>query len=137
MLQEFRAFVARGNVLDLAVGFIMGAAFTAVVDSLVKDIIMALLGPILGGIDFSSWFVQLTGRERLAPTLRAAQEAGVVTLNLGLFLNAVIKFALIAWAVFLIVKAANRILPRPVPPARGPSPEAMLLAEIRDLLKPR
>jgi len=137
MLQEFRAFVARGNVLDLAVGFIMGAAFTAVVDSLVRDIIMALLGPILGGIDFSSWFVQLTGRDRIAPTLRAAQEAGVVTLNLGLFLNAVIKFVLIAWAVFLIVKAANRVLPRPAPPAKGPSPEAVLLAEIRDLLKPR
>jgi len=98
VINEFKSFIARGNVLDLAVGFIMGAAFTAVVDSLVKDIIMALLGPILGGIDFSSWFLQLTGRDKIAPTLKAAQDAGVVTLNFGLFLNAVIKFVLIAWS---------------------------------------
>ena len=137
MLQEFKAFIARGNVLDLAVGFIMGAAFTAVVDSLVKDIIMALLGPILGGIDYSSWFLQLTGRDKIAPTLKAAQEAGVVTLNIGLFLNAVIKFILIAWAVFLIVKAANKIFPKEAPAPKGPSAEAALLGEIRDLLKHR
>jgi len=134
MINEFKSFIARGNVLDLAVGFIMGAAFTAVVDSLVKDIIMALLGPILGGIDFSSWFLQLTGRDKIAPTLKAAQEAGVVTLNFGLFLNAVIKFVLIAWAVFLIVKAANRAMPPAPPAAAGPS-EVELLTEIRDALK--
>ena len=135
MLTEFKAFIARGNVLDLAVGFIMGAAFTGVVDSLVKDIIMALLGPILGGIDFSSWFIQLTGRDKIFATLKAAQEAGVATLNVGLFVNAVIKFVLIAWAVFLIVKAANKVFPKEAPAPKGPSAEASLLAEIRDLLK--
>jgi large conductance mechanosensitive channel len=135
VINEFKSFIARGNVLDLAVGFIMGAAFTAVVDSLVKDIIMALLGPILGGIDFSSWFLQLTGRDKIAPTLKAAQEAGVVTLNFGLFLNAVIKFVLIAWAVFLIVKAANKILPKPEPAPKGPPADVVLLGEIRDILK--
>jgi large conductance mechanosensitive channel len=135
MLNEFKSFIARGNVLDLAVGFIMGAAFTAVVDSLVKDIIMALLGPILGGVDFSSWFFQLTGRDKIAPTLKAAQDAGVVTLNLGLFINAVVKFILIAWAVFLIVKAANRFMPKPAPAPTGPPPEVTLLGEIRDILK--
>jgi large conductance mechanosensitive channel len=137
MLQEFKSFIARGNVLDLAVGFIMGAAFTGVVDSLVKDIIMALLGPILGGIDFSSWFVQLTGRDKIVPTLKAAQEAGVATLNVGLFINALIKFVLIAWAVFLIVKAANKVFPKPAPAPTGPSQEVALLGEIRDLLKHR
>ncbi len=137
MLQEFKAFIARGNVLDLAVGFIMGAAFTGIVDSLVKDIIMALLGPILGGVDFSSWFVQLTGRDKIAPTLKAAQEMGVVTLNIGLFINAVIKFVLIAWAVFLIVKAANKVFPKAPPAPTGPSAEVTLLGEIRDLLRHR
>jgi large conductance mechanosensitive channel len=135
MLNEFKSFIARGNVLDLAVGFIMGAAFTSVVDSLVKDIIMALLGPILGGIDFSSWFFQLTGRDKIAPTLKAAQDAGVVTLNIGLFLNAVIKFVIIAWAVFLIVKATNKFMPKPAPAPTGPPPEVTLLGEIRDILK--
>jgi large conductance mechanosensitive channel len=137
MLNEFKSFIARGNVLDLAVGFIMGAAFTGIVDSLVKDIIMALLGPILGGIDFSSWFVQLTGRDKIAPTLKAAQEMGVATLNIGLFINAVIKFVLIAWAVFLIVKAANKVFPKEAAAPKGPSAEAKLLEEIRDVLKSR
>jgi len=124
-------------VLDLAVGFIMGAAFTAVVDSLVKDIIMALLGPILGGVDFSSWFFQLTSRDKIAPTLKAAQDAGVVTLNIGLFINAVVKFILIAWAVFMIVKAANRFMPKPAPAPTGPPEDVRLLGEIRDILKAR
>lgn len=137
MLNEFKAFIARGNVIDLAVGFIMGAAFTAVVDSLVKDIIMALLGPILGGIDFSNLFIQLTGREKIAATIKAASDAGVVTLNIGLFLNAVIKFLIVAWAVFLLVKAANKLMPKKEAPPAGPPPEVTLLGEIRDLLKAR
>ncbi|MBM3521413.1 MAG: large conductance mechanosensitive channel protein MscL [Alphaproteobacteria bacterium] len=135
MLNEFKAFIARGNVIDLAVGFIMGAAFTAVVDSLVKDIIMALLGPILGGIDFSNLFVQLTGRDKIAATLKAAGDAGVVTLNIGLFINAVIKFLIIAWAVFMLVKAANKLMPKKEAAPSGPPPEVTLLGEIRDLLK--
>jgi large conductance mechanosensitive channel len=140
MFNEFKAFIARGNVIDLAIGIIMGAAFTAIVDSAVKDLIMAPLGLILGGIDFSNWFLQLTGRGTIYPTLKAAQDAGVVTLNVGLFINAVIKFVIVAWAVFLLVKAVNRLYrqqaeaPKP-PPA--PSPEVVLLTEIRDALRAR
>ena len=135
MIQEFKEFISRGNVLDLAVGFIMGAAFTAVVDSLVKDILMALLGPLLGGIDFSNWFIQLTGRDKLVSTLKAAQDAGVGTLNIGLFINNLIKFVIVAWAVFMLVKAANKFMPKPAPAQTGPPAEVVLLGEIRDLLK--
>ena len=140
MLNEFKAFIARGNVIDLAVGIIMGVAFTGVVDSAVKDLIMAPIGLVLGGIDFSNWFIQLTGRATLHPTLKAAQDAGVVTLNIGLFLNTVIKFVIVGWAVFLLVKGVNRLYrqqaeaPKP-PPA--PSPEVVLLTEIRDALRQR
>ncbi len=135
MIQEFKAFISRGNVLDLAVGFIMGAAFTAVVDSLVKDVLMALLGPLLGGIDFSNWFIQLTDRAKPVATLKAAQDAGVATLNIGLFINNVIKFVIVAWAVFMLVKAANKFMPKPAPAPTGPPAEVVLLGEIRDLLK--
>ena len=135
MINEFKAFIARGNVIDLAVGFIMGAAFTAVVDSLVKDIIMALLSPILGGIDFSNLFIQLTGRDKIMTTVKAAQDAGIVTLNIGIFINAVIKFLIVAWAVFLLVKAANKIMPKKEAPPAGPPADIVLLGEIRDLLK--
>jgi large conductance mechanosensitive channel len=140
MLNEFKAFIARGNVIDLAVGIIMGAAFTAVVDSAVKDLIMAPLGLLLGGVDFSNWFIQLSGRGTIYPTLKAAQDAGVVTLNVGLFINAVVKFLIVAWAVFLLVKGVNRLYRRQAeekkPPA-APSPEVVLLTEIRDQLKAR
>ena len=135
MLQEFKTFISRGNVLDLAVGFIMGAAFTAVVDSLVKDILMALIGPLLGGIDFSNWFIQLTDRAKPVMTLKAAADAGVGTLNIGVFINNVIKFVIIAWAVFMLVKAANKFMPKPAPAPTGPPAEVVLLGEIRDLLK--
>ena len=140
MFSEFKAFIARGNVIDLAVGIIMGVAFTAVVDSAVKDVIMAPVGLLLGGIDFSNWFLQLTGRSTIHPTLKAAQDAGVVTLNIGLFINTLIRFVIIAWAVFLLVKGVNRLhrqqaaAPQP-PPA--PSPEVVLLTEIRDALRKR
>lgn len=135
MIQEFKAFISRGNVLDLAVGFIMGAAFTAVVDSLVKDVLMALIGPLLGGIDFSNWFIQLTDRAKPVMTLKAAQDAGVGTLNIGIFINNVIKFIIVAWAVFMLVKAANKFMPKPVPAPTGPPADVVLLGEIRDLLK--
>ena len=135
MLQEFKAFISRGNVLDLAVGFIMGAAFTAVVDSLVKDVLMAVIGPLLGGIDFSNWFIQLTERAKPVATLKAAQDAGIGTLNIGVFINNVIKFVIIAWAVFMLVKAANKFMPKPAPAPTGPPADVVLLGEIRDLLK--
>lgn len=111
MIQEFRKFIMRGNVIDLAVGIIIGAAFTAIVNSLVNDVIMPPIGLILGGVDFSNIFVLL--REGATPgpyaTLKAAQDAGAVTLNVGLFVNQVINFLIIAFVIFLIVRAVNRL----------------------------
>lgn len=133
MLNEFKTFISRGNVVDLAVGIIIGAAFTAIVTSLVNDLIMPPLGYVMGGIDFSDYFISLSGGEY--PTLKAAKDAGATTLNYGLFINAVIKFLIVSWAVFILVKQVNRFKKKeeakPVAPAR----QEMLLEEIRDLLK--
>ena len=139
MLKEFREFIARGSVIDLAVGVVVGAAFTAIVNSLVSDILMPPLGLLLGGIDFSNFFITLKGTGSY-PSLEAAKAAGAVTLNYGQFINAVIRFLIVAWAIFMIVKAMNRlrrqeaVAPTVVP---VPSAEEALLAEIRDLLKAR
>jgi large conductance mechanosensitive channel len=134
MLKEFRDFAMRGNVVDLAVGIIIGAAFTSIVNSLVKDILMPPLGFIMGGIDFSNFFITISGDD--FTTLKAAQDAGAVTINYGLFLNAVINFLIVAFAIFLLVKQINRFkkAEQPAPPP-GPSESEKLLAEIRDLLK--
>jgi large conductance mechanosensitive channel len=115
MLKEFKAFAMRGNVLDLAVGIIIGAAFGAIVKSLVDDVIMPPIGLVLGNVDFSNLFVVLReGAKGAGPyaTLADAKAAGAVTLNFGLFLNSVILFLLTAFAVFLIVRAANRMKPQ-------------------------
>jgi large conductance mechanosensitive channel len=139
MLKEFRDFALRGNVLDLAVGIIIGAAFTAIVSSLVDDIIMPPIGLVLGGVDFSQLFVTLKG-DGTYNTVAQAKDAGAVTWNLGLFINAVIKFLIVAFAVFLLVKAINT-LARKQPPAPPPPPappeDVVLLREIRDLLAKR
>src|SRR5579885_2254784 len=119
MLQEFREFIARGNVVDLAVGVVVGAAFTTIVNSLVNDILMPPLGLILGGIDFSNFFVTLKGTGGY-PTLDAAKAAGAVTVNYGQFLNAVIRFLIVAFAIFVIVKQVNRIYRTPAAPAAPP-----------------
>jgi large conductance mechanosensitive channel len=138
MLQEFKAFIARGNVIDLAVGVIVGAAFTAIVNSLVNDVILPPIGVLLGGIDFTNFFWTLS--KGSYPTLAEAQKAGAATLNYGLFLNAVIKFLIVSWAVFILVKQVNlfyrREAEKPQPPASPPRQE-VLLAEIRDLLRQR
>jgi len=137
MLQEFREFIARGSVVDLAVGVVVGAAFTAIVNSLVSDILMPPLGLILGGIDFSSFFITLKGTGGY-PTLEAAKAAGAVTINYGQFLNAVIRFVIVAFAIFVLVKQVNRLhRAKPAAPAAPPEPprEQVLLAEIRDILK--
>ncbi len=107
MLKEFRDFVARGNVVDLAVGVIIGAAFGQIVSSLVDDIVMPPIGLLLGGVDFSNLFVSLTGESYAS--LAAAQEAGAATLNYGLFINAVLNFLIIALAIFLIIRPINRM----------------------------
>lgn len=136
MLKEFRDFAMRGNVVDLAVGIIIGAAFTSIVNSLVKDILMPPIGFIMGGIDFSDFFIALSATQY--ESLKAAQDAGVVTINYGLFLNAVINFLIVAFAIFLLVKQINRFKKaEEAAPAPGPSESEKLLAEIRDLLKNR
>jgi large conductance mechanosensitive channel len=115
MLKEFKAFAMRGNVLDLAVGIIIGAAFGAIVKSLVDDVIMPPIGLVLGNVDFSNLFLVLKqGAKAAGPyaTLADAKAAGAVTLNIGLFLNSVLLFLLTAFAVFLIVRAANRMKPQ-------------------------
>jgi large conductance mechanosensitive channel len=129
--QEFRAFIMRGSVVDLAVGIIIGAAFTGVVNSLVKDVINPLLGLIVGGIDFSNVFITLNGQHYA--TLADAQHAGAPTLNLGLFINAIINFVIIGFAIFWVVKALTRLHVREEAQA-GPKTEE-LLSEIRDILK--
>jgi large conductance mechanosensitive channel len=124
MLNEFKNFIARGNVMDMAVGIIMGAAFTAIVTSLVDDLVNPLIGLVIGGIDFSSWGFAV----------------GDASFNIGNFINAVIKFVIIAWVVFLLVKGVNRMRDMaakkeeaPAAPA-GPS-ELDVLMQIRDALK--
>jgi large conductance mechanosensitive channel len=107
MLKEFREFAMKGNVVDLAIGVVIGAAFGKIVDSLVKDLIMPPIGKLLGGVDFSSLFVTLGGGPY--PSLKAAQDAGAATLNYGVFINAVINFLIVAFALFMVVKAMNRL----------------------------
>jgi large conductance mechanosensitive channel len=132
-LDEFRAFIMRGNVVDLAVGIIIGAAFTGVVNSLVKDVINPLLGLATGGLDFSNVFWALNGQHYA--TLADAQHAGAATLNLGLFINAIINFIIIGFTIFWVVKALTRLHVRE-DAKTGPKTEE-LLTEIRDILKAR
>jgi len=139
IFQEFKTFAMRGNAIDLAVGVVIGAAFGSIVSSLVKDIINPPLGLLLGGIDFSNFFVTLKGAA-VYPTLKAAQDAGAVTLNYGLFLNAVINFIIVALALFIVLRQINKLTaPRVVEkPGDPPPPEDIqLLRQIRDLLKDR
>jgi large conductance mechanosensitive channel len=132
-VEEFQAFILKGNVVDLAVGIIIGAAFTTVVGSLVKDVFTPVIGLLVGGIDFSDIFITLKGAS--APTLAAAKAAGAVTLNVGLFLNAVIQFLIVGFAVFWLVKALTRL--NMAGRAAGPTKSEALLTEIRDLLAAR
>jgi large conductance mechanosensitive channel len=134
-IDEFRAFVMRGNVVDLAVGIIIGVAFTGVVNSLVKDILTPFLGLLFGGIDFTNIFITLKGQH--APTLADAQKAGAVTWNIGLFLNALIQFLIVSLAIFWVIKALTRMrLHQEAAPAPPPKSE-VLLEEIRDLIAER
>jgi large conductance mechanosensitive channel len=133
-LQEFQYFIMRGNVIDLAVGIIIGAAFTTVVGSLVRDLINPIIGLLIGGIDFSNIFITLKGTHE--PTLDAARAAGAVTLNLGVFINALIQFIIVGFAIFWLVKVISKI-PLPAPKPAPPTPTETLLSEIRDLLAAR
>lgn len=136
MLKEFKEFAVKGNVMDMAIGIIIGAAFGTIVKSLVADIIMPVVGLVTGGVDFTNVFITLSGEKHA--TLEAAKEAGAVTMNIGVFLNGVIAFLIVAWCMFLIVKAMNRLKREeeeaPAAPAEPPRSE-VLLEEIRDALK--
>jgi large conductance mechanosensitive channel len=134
-LDEFRAFIMRGNVVDLAVGIIIGVAFTAVVNSLVKDIFTPIIGLLVGGIDFTNIFVTLRGASQ--PTLADAQKAGAVTLNIGVFLNSIIQFVIVGFAVFWLVKVLTRLHVHQEPAPAAPPRSEVLLEEIRDLLAAR
>ena len=136
MFQEFRKFAMRGSVIDLAVGVVIGAAFTAIVNSLVKDVIMPPIGLLLGGIDFSNFFIVLKGDHSLA-TLKAAQDAGAVTINYGQFVNTIINFVIIAFALFLVVRQVNRLTAPKTTTEVLVSEEVRILRDIRDLLKAR
>jgi len=136
MLKEFREFAMKGNVIDMAVGIIIGAAFGRIVSSLVADIIMPPISMLTGKVDFTNWFVSLSGGEY--GTLKAAKDAGAVTINYGAFINSVLDFTIVAFAIFLIIKQINR-LKKEAPPAAPAEPpkQEILLTEIRDLLARR
>ena len=128
-LEDFQSFVLRGNVVDLAVGIIIGAAFTGIVQSLVKDVLNPVIGLLTGGVDFSDLFFTVKGPH--VATLAAAKAAGAVTINYGLFLNAVVQFAIVAFVVFWLVRAMTRLVQQKT--AETPATEVLLM-EIRDLL---
>jgi large conductance mechanosensitive channel len=136
MLEEFKKFAMRGNVVDLAVGVIIGAAFGKIVDSLVKDLVMPPIGLLLGRVDFANLFLLLKDGVPAGPylTVEAAQKSGAVTLNYGIFINACISFAIVAFAVFLLIRTINRL--QRAPDEAPPTPEeVVLLREIRDSLR--
>jgi len=135
-VQEFKQFALRGNVMDMAIGIIIGAAFGKIVSSLVADILMPPIGKLMGNVDFSSLFIVLGAGTY--PSLAAAKAAGAATLNYGIFINTVIDFIIVAFAIFLLVKGLNAMRRKEeakVAPPPAPSSEEKLLAEIRDLLK--
>ncbi|MCF1741423.1 large conductance mechanosensitive channel protein MscL [Paradevosia shaoguanensis] len=140
MFKEFRDFAIKGNAIDLAIGVIIGAAFGTIVSSIVDDIFMPIIGLVLNGIDFSNLFVVLNNPNNIpVPSLAAARAAGVATLNIGLFINAVVKFIIIAFVLFLVVKGINSLKreekkEEAAAPA-APSKEEVLLTEIRDAIK--
>jgi len=140
MFKEFKEFAMRGNVVDLAVGVIIGAAFGKIVDSLVKDIVMPPIGVLLGKVDFSNLFLVLKEGAPGGPyvSVDVAAKSGAVTLNYGVFINVLISFTIVAWAVFLLIKLMNRLKREEVAPPTAPAepPEDVkLLREIRDALR--
>lgn len=135
MFKEFKEFIARGNVIDLAVGIIMGAAFTGVVNSVVSDLVMPVIGYLMRGMDFSNFFIALDGADY--ETLKAAKDAGSPVLSYGQFINVVINFLIVSFVIFFIVKNVNRLkrqAEKPHTPVEPPA-DVKLLTEIRDLLK--
>lgn len=136
-VSEFKEFISKGNVLDLAVGVIIGGAFNNIVKSLTDDVLMPVLSTLTGGMDFKDWFIALDGKTY--NDLAAAKAASAATLNYGLFLNAIINFLLMAFAIFWIVKLANRFKKPQEVVVTDPTPtrDQLLLTEIRDALRSR
>ncbi len=134
MLEEFKKFALKGNVVDLAVGVIIGAAFSQIVSSLVEDVVMPVIGFITGGLDFTNYFVQLSGPD--AATYAAAKEAGA-TVGYGAFLTAALNFMIVAWILFLAVRGINRMRRKEEEKPAEPPKEEQLLTEIRDILAAR
>ncbi len=138
MIQEFKEFIMKGNVLDMAVGVVIGAAFGKIVESLVKDVIMPPIGLLMGGVDFTNKLAVLKDGATAGPyaTVEIAQKAGAVTWNYGLFINTIISFLIVAFAIFMLIKAYNKTK-KAEPPAAPPAPpeDVLLLREIRDSLK--
>ncbi|MGO4907458.1 large conductance mechanosensitive channel protein MscL [Pseudorhodobacter sp. W20_MBD10_FR17] len=143
MINEFKSFIAKGNVMDMAVGIIIGAAFTAIVSSLVGDLINPIIGLIIGGIDFSNMYLVLSGDVVPGTGIAAARESGAAIFAYGAFIMAVINFLIIAFVVFMLVKMVNRVKDaavkkeEAVPSAPAGPTQEQLLADIRDLLKAR
>jgi large conductance mechanosensitive channel len=133
MIREFREFIMKGNVLDLAVAVIIATAFGAIVTSLVNDIIMPPIGWLLGGVNFNDLYINLSNTSY--PSLAAAEAAGAPVIKYGAFIQTIINFLIIAWVIFLIVKAANRMRKPAEAPAAEPTNEELLLTDIRDLLR--
>ena len=143
MLKEFRAFAVKGNVVDMGVGIVIGAAFTTIVKSFVDDIVNPILGIFTGGIDFSGLYVNLSGEEVVSAA--QAKEQGLAVITYGVFINACISFLIVAWVLFFVVRAVNRLKQELEPPTKETTPpgepeppaDVKLLSEIRDLLKER
>lgn len=137
LAKEFKEFIKRGNVIDMAVGVVIGSAFSAIVTSIVNDIIMPIVSLLTGGIDFTNWFVSLDGKSY--ETLEAAQNAGAATLNYGNLISVVINFIIVAFCIFLVIKAMNKLMKKKEEPKKEEKPkkpdDVVLLEEIRDLLK--
>ena len=135
MLNEFKKFAMRGNVVDMAVGIIIGGAFGKIVSSLVNDVIMPPIGMLMGNVDFSQLFINLGGGE--FASLAAAKEAGAATINYGVFINTVLDFTIVAFAIFMVIKGMNKMKKEEVAPKEPPKPseDILLLREIRDSLK--
>jgi len=141
MLKEFKEFAMRGNVVDLAVGVIIGGAFGKIVTSMVNDVLMPPIGKAMGGVNFADLFINLDSAKGTFASLKAAKDAGAAVIAYGSFINTVIDFTIVAFCIFMVIKGMNSMKKKPAPAAPAPPPEPTkeekLLTEIRDILKAR
>jgi large conductance mechanosensitive channel len=133
MIKEFKDFIAKGNVMDMAVGIIIGAAFTAIVNSMVGDLLMPIIGMMTSGVDFSTLFFTMDGASY--ETITAAEEAGATVIKYGVFINAIINFLIVAFVIFMLVRQVNKLKEEEAKSPAVPPADVKLLTEIRDLLK--